>query len=55
MKQKTVQLEFEYEYNIDFIFEMIEEQKEDDEIDTENKKTFDEDLVQSIWLNTLNL
>ena len=52
MKEKTVQLEFEYEYEID---EMIEEQKEDDEIDTENKKTFDEDLVQSIWLNTLNL
>ena len=45
MKQKTVQLEFEYEYEID---EMIEEQKEDDKIDTENKKTFDEDLVQSI-------
>ena len=45
MKEKTVQLEFEYEYEID---EMIEEQKENDEIDTGNKKTFDEDLVQSI-------
>ena len=45
MKEKIVQLEFEYEYEID---EMIEEQKEDDEIDTENQKTFDDDLVQSI-------
>ena len=43
--KKTVQLEFEYEYDID---EMIEEQKEEDEIDTEDQKPFDEDLVQSI-------
>jgi hypothetical protein len=28
--------------------EMIEEQEEDDDIDTENQKPFDEDLVQSI-------
>jgi hypothetical protein len=45
MKEKTIQLEFEYEYDID---EMIKEQKENDDIDTEEQKPFDEDLVQSI-------
>ena len=30
------------------IDEIIEEQKEEDEIDTEDQKPFDEDLVQSI-------
>tara|TARA_Y100001972_G_C7632643_1_gene317582 strand:+ start:617 stop:754 length:138 start_codon:yes stop_codon:yes gene_type:complete len=45
MKEKTIQLEFEYEYDID---EMIEEQKEEDGADTEIQKPFDEDMVQSI-------
>jgi hypothetical protein len=33
---------------------MIKEQKENDDIDTEEQKPFDEDLVQSIWFNTPN-